>query len=140
VGDFNKFHADYQAVIMDGVVVVRSEGPRAPYLDSPSEVKLETITGLSLAERRIFAGLDPRLNTSGGVAGSFLGASADERGEFSAVVLDGHGHAVVEVLNQLAKQSGRGWLVETREDNGRVRVLAFGLVLRPGSITHVNVE
>jgi len=59
VGDFNKFHADYQAVIMDGVVVVRSEGPRAPYLDSPSEVKLETITGLSLAERRIFAGLDP---------------------------------------------------------------------------------
>ncbi len=125
---------------MDGVVVVRPIGPKAPYLDSPSNVELKTVNGLSKAASHIFAGLDPRLNAGGGVAGSFVNSSPDQRGEFSAVVLDGRGHSVVEVLNQLATQSGRGWVVETREDNGGARVRSFGLIHHQGVITRVGLE
>jgi len=140
VDEFNKYHADYHAEIVDAVVVVRPIGKRTAYLDAPSIVERGPVDGLMLAARRIFSGLDPRVNADGGLGGSSSNLSADERGEFTTVVLDGHGRSVVGVLNQLAKQSGRGWLVETSDEQGTARVRSFGLVHRHGSITRIPLQ
>jgi hypothetical protein len=140
VNEFNKSHADYQAEIVDGVVVVRPQGNKAAYLDAPSTVEPGPVDGAMTAARKIFRGLDPRLGDGGGIVGSSINTSADERGEFNTVLLDGHGRSVIGVLNQLAKQSGRGWLVVTSDEKGSSRVRAFGLVHRHGSITSVQLN
>ena len=138
VDAFNLHHGDYRASLVDGVVVIRPATNRAAYLDLPSTLEPTVVTGLMSGVRSIFAGLDPRVAAPGGIAGS--GLPADERGDFNTVSLDGHGRSIVGVLNQLAKQSGRGWFVVTTKGAGGLRVRSFGLIHRHGSISQIDLD
>lgn len=137
VDAFNLRHTNHHAAIDDGVVVLRPTGRRVRYLDSQAALEPVVVTGLMRAVRKIF---NPNLSDTEPLAGSTLGLTPDEAGEFTTVTLDGHGRSVIAVLNQLAKQSGRGWLVVTSDENGSPRVRAFGLIHRHGSITRVDVD
>ena len=94
------------------------------------------------AIEQIFQRVHPALARRGGGptprAGNSISGSQDEQGEFHTVTLDGHGRSVLGVLNQVVKQSGRGWLVVTDRENGRVRSL--GLIHRHGAITRVDLD
>lgn len=137
---FNTYHDDYRAAVLDGVLVVRPARRRAAYLDRDSKLEPMVVTGLMAAERKIFADLDPALAKPGGLAGSTINLDPSESGEYTNVFLDGGGRKVIDVLNQLAKQTQRAWLVITSNDDQAPRVLEFGLIHRGGSSTHVALS
>lgn len=137
---FNTRHADYRAAVLDDVLVVRPTRRTAAYLDQDSNLEPIVITGVMAAARKIFADLDPALARPGGLAGSAINLDPQERGEYTDVSLDGRGRKVIDVLNQLAKQSQRAWVVITSNDDRPPRVLEFGLIHRGGSSTRVSLS
>lgn len=140
VGAFNASHVDYRAAFVDGVFVIRPTGSTAAYLDTATTLEAVNVTGAMNAARMIFSGLDRRLSSTGGVAGSSINADPVERGDLTVVALTGYGRRVIDMLNQLAAQSGSGWLVVTAREGSGVRVRTFGLIHRHGSITRVDIS
>lgn len=135
VDAFNAGRADYRAAAIEGVLVIRPAAAKASYLDQPSGVGKLEVTGVLNAVRKVFAGLEPSLAT-GGVLGSYIGVNSDQRGDDVALVLDGTGRTVLDVLNQIAKQSGKTWFVVSSPDERSPTVLKFG-VMHPGGSSSI---
>lgn len=136
---FNDTRTDYSAALSDGVLVIRPTGSRASFLDRPSGIGRVEVTGVMNAARRLFAGLDPALAASGGTIGSAINLDPSQRGDDVKLVLDGTGRPVIDVLNQIARQSGKVWFVEDSDDPKQPNVVRFGFLHPGGSSTAVDV-
>jgi hypothetical protein len=137
---FNKSHREYQAQLMDGVLVVRPIQRTATFLDQSSTLQRVDVTGVRTALDRVFAQLKPALAGAGGRTGSYLGGAADDFGDQTVISLDGIDRRVIDVLNQIVRQAPRTWLVETSDDDTSARVVRFGMLLPngKGSIQQLN--
>lgn len=114
---FQASHAEYTAQVTMGVVVIRPRTDFLAFLDAPSRIAERTsVPDVTQAARTVFSQAYPGL-TGGIVVGAGPHSWPD-----SPVVLDGSGgRTVLDTLNQIATQAvGRGWLVTTRSENGRV--------------------
>ncbi len=139
VDAFNAAHADYRAAVRDGVIVIRPIGRHAAYLDAPSTVGHVTVLGVMKAGRDIFAGLDPAVNSPGGILGSIM-ATPEEAGETTQISLDGHGRANMDLLNDLVRQRPSGWYVVSSDDAGPARVLKFGFMSVRGVSAEIDLS
>lgn len=136
---FNARHSEYRATIIDGVFVMRPADRTAAYLDSPTSIGKLKVTGVMMAGRRVFASLDPRLVAGGGILGSYINLDSAQAGEDLVISLDGQGRLVIDLLNQIASQSRRGWMVITTDDDRSPEVLKFGFMHRGGASTAVGI-
>jgi hypothetical protein len=136
---FNVTHIDYRATLSDGVLVIRPTGPTAPFLDRPSGIGRVEVTGVMEAARQLFAGLDPRLAAPGGRISSGINLDPSQSGDDVRLVLDGTGRTVIDVLNQIARQSGKVWFVEDSDDPKQPNVVRFGFLHPGGSSTGIDV-
>jgi hypothetical protein len=135
---FNTAHSDYRATWTDNVILIRPIERRLRFLDSAAGFVTMTVQDPLLALARVFEPIEPRL---GGRtrAGSSM-ASRTERGADITVTLVGAGQSVVQVLNQLATQSDRGWVVYTMvPEAGPPQINAIGLIHRHGATTYFNL-
>jgi hypothetical protein len=129
VRTFNAQHRDYRAVVMrGGVMAVRPTRRTLPFLDEPSPISQEVVSGLMAAARRVFAAVSP------GLTGPILN-SIGGKGDDIPVALDGtRGRTVIDTLNQIVTQApGHVWVVTTREERDGQRVISFGLIEAGGS-------
>lgn len=137
---FNGSRNDYRAALSDGVLVIRPTGPRALFLDRQSGIGRVEVTGVMNAARKVFAELDPSLAAPGGTIGSAINLDPSERGDDVALVLDGTGRTVIDVLNQIAKQSGKVWFVAESAHPEAPDVVRFGFLHAGGASTAVEVS
>lgn len=123
---FNAQHRDYTATLMDNVFVIRPVDGRARFLDGPSTIAPPvTVVGIMLAERTIFAPLDPRL--LGPAVGSYPREAL--KGLTARIVLDGtKGRTVIHTLNQIALQMPGAWQVTTQQRGREWEVTEFGFI------------
>jgi hypothetical protein len=136
---FNTAHADYQAAIQTGAIVIRPVGRHASYLDAPTTVGLMVVDGVMAAARKIFARLDPTVDGPGAILGSY-GISPAEAGEAAPISLDGYGQTTVDLLNQVVTESPRAWYVVISDDSGPARIIRFGFVHAHGSSTGIDLS
>jgi hypothetical protein len=119
---FNSGRSDYQAALVEGVVVVRPTRDRAAYLDGAASFPDIDANNLFEALKQVFAPLDPSLVARGSSAGSLLspiGADVD-RGASLKLNARSDGKLVIDVLNDFAsKAAGHAWLVTT-DDEGTI--------------------
>jgi hypothetical protein len=112
VDAFNTAHSAYRRTVEDGVIVIRPFRNNAAYLDAPSTVGRKTVRGVMQAAREIFGAINPTINPpNGGDIGSLIGQSPEQAGLMTSIVLDGYGRRTVDLLNDVVKQSPRGWYV-----------------------------
>lgn len=136
---FNEFHRDYRAALVDDVLVIRPSDKRSAYLDQQSTIGRPTVTGLFPAIRTVFSSLHPSVNPRGGIVGSTTGVGPEEDFHGSVFTLDGQGHTVIQVLNQIARQTRRAWFVGISNDDSSPRIIEFGIVHRGGWMTKTIV-
>jgi len=125
---FNRSRRDYRAILMGQVLVIRPVEGTLTFLDQPSSISTPTpVTGAMAAVRRVFADLFPTLS------GPILN-SLGHKGDDVPVVLDGGARRVIDTLNQVVLQAPpRTWVVTTRQQEGNVRLISFGLIEADGS-------
>lgn len=135
VSVFNRSHAQYEAELIEGVVVIRPIARKTTYLDRPIEVGHEAMTGAMLAIRRIFADIVPGGDSPGGILGSrFTGA--EEAGAYVTISLV-TADTVLDAINEVARQAIQGWLVVRAEspDTEEPQILEVGLIHSGGAIS-----
>lgn len=137
---FNAHHDVYQAAIMNGVFVVRPTAGRVSFLDTDSTLRHVEVMGVMNAAQNVFGDLDPRLRYGQAVAGSYLNYDPADAGEQAVISLDGRGRTYIELLNDIVRQSPRGWIVVTSDDAGAPRILKFGFMNRKGSAIYQPVS
>jgi hypothetical protein len=142
IASFNRVHADYQAALVDGVIVIRPAKRMPDYLDQPAQVGQFTSKGLMPAVKKVFAPLDPKLGGGGGELGSYLGpvGITVDHGEQADVTVDARGVTTLSVLNHIARQApGHPWLVVVAYVEDAPRIVRVGFVHRYDTTTEVSV-
>jgi hypothetical protein len=136
---FNSSHTNERAEVLNGVLVIRPVTRRARYLDQPLPDGDLVLTGAMFTLRRIFAGLDPRLD-SGGIVGSRL-AGPEESGDDVTITLT-PGGTVLRALNEMTAQTRQGWLVvaESSSESGTPDIVEIALLHRGGSASRVPLS
>ena len=132
---FNENHREYRADWMEGVMVIRPREGQVAFLDEPSELT-ETfeIVGVMNAARRILCQLQSSL-CSGVVLGSQIG-SLETAGFHDHIRLDpANRPRVIDMLNQIVRQSPRTWNVVTRSQINLSQVLSYGFIHAHGQRT-----
>lgn len=132
---FNRSHAEYQAVVVDGVLVVRPSFKRLSLLDLPSLTTTPVVVaGLMSALRTILSGQSRPV--SGGIGGSGpppLTQCLED--DVMPITLDGTSHSHLELLNDVARQSSHVWYVISDATSNEPKPVAFGLLHRGGRFT-----
>lgn len=139
VAIFNTHHTDYRAAIMDGVVVIRPVGRTAAYLEATIDIVQIAVTGVMEAARRIFGPLDPSLVHPGGRLGSSINTDTTDTGDNAVISIHGAGR-VIDLLNDVVRQSPRAWLVEITDDLSDPEVSRFGFMHNAGTSTWLGVR
>jgi len=128
---FNASHRNYVAAISEDVVVIRPVADRINYLDVELLRDDVVVTGAINALERIFSPIYPPPESGRGRIGSRL-VDLATGGEYVAVRLSA-GMTVLSALNDLAKQSRLGWVVET-DTRQKTKVITWvGLLHGRGS-------
>lgn len=131
VNAFNERHANYQAKMMDGVVVIRPTRPSV-YIDSNPGLGRIDGRGLMWLAGMVFLPLDPSLARRPTV-GSVLSRPGDvaDRGGDIEMAVDGSGRTVLNILNDIVKRAPtHAWLVRTSKE----KILSFGFVNGDGTV------
>jgi hypothetical protein len=125
---------------MDGVIVVRPSERQAPYLEHTTALNgRKSVLGAMNAVREIFVPLDSTVSPAGGVISSIISGS-DDLGDEDKIVLEAPGSTkVIDLLNQVARQSRRGWIVQTEPTQQGTRVVRIGVLHPTGGHTGVNL-
>jgi hypothetical protein len=141
VAAFNSNHRDYRATVLDGVIVIRPSANQASYLTEKIGADELVQTGAMRALQRVFSGLtpNPRLRSEGGLVGSRLGVTGTDAGDYSTVTLRS-GTTVLDALNDIALQSGQGWVVVTAGAGGSAEIVQAGLLHKRGSKSVINLK
>ncbi len=137
---FNGRHADQQATVMDGVLVVHP-GARLPEsLRQPSGFARGSVVGAMDALRRVVSGIDPVLARPGGVLGSRINADLADRSDTAQLVFDGSESRIVDGLNAIARQTRKTWLVVIADTGQPAPIIQVGFVNRGGSTSLLVVQ
>lgn len=135
VAAFNSKHADYRAVWMDGVFVIRPVDAAVKFLDERSTINQRVrVIGVFEAADRVFCPLEAGLCTGG--RDFSLGATPEELGMYDPIALDGSGgRKVIDTLNQIVRQTPRGWYVVTWKLPDASHIVEFGFLGSDGART-----
>jgi len=137
---FNAAHADYQASITDGVLIVRPRQIQQDYLDAGAPPRELSGVGLMPVATQLFVPLDSKLQGGAGQAASMLGPIGIEvdRGEQIPIRVNGSGRTVLQVLNDIALQApGHPWFVAT--EGQPAKIIRFGFVHKHGTTTEQSI-
>jgi hypothetical protein len=139
VAAFNAAHTDYQAKLIENVVVIRPVRGSASYLDQQSSAGHIEVIGVISAARRIFAPLDPTLDARGGHIGSRIGMDGEQSGENAPIRLNGEGRTNEQLLNDVVSQSPRAWIVITDIHGMTLEVARSGFIHQAGASTFLDI-
>jgi hypothetical protein len=130
---FNTHHSDYEAMLTDGVFIIRPTTGRVGFLDAPSTIHAPvTVIGTMTAEHHVFSPLDPRLLSP--TVGGGMGVEV-AKGLRARVVLDGSHGRVLDTLNQIAIQVPGAWQVTTRRIGDEFHIVRIGYIYARGQGT-----
>jgi hypothetical protein len=134
VAAFNQHHPDYQAAMLDGVLVIRPTDRPLAYLDGRGPTGQLRAVGLMNLADKVFVPIDSSLDVPGRIVSELTPAGIDvDFGHGVELVIDASARLVIDVLNEVVRQArGHSWLVVTTDDPVPA-VTQFGFLHRHGT-------